>query len=179
MRKTVYKTLTNKERNSYIAIDLLVSFFICFLLYLLIKTPLDHYIFNQVLHAENDLSNNGLPVDLLNQSDLETFVYTLCHIISFVFIWIIYTVIMSFLIGYTLGSHLFNIKLIDVYTNKNASLSKRLIRGSVTVIDCLFLLGLGSLYVFFNEEGLTLADKIAKTKVASMHYIKITNKKSA
>lgn len=179
MRKIIYKTLTNRERNSYIGVDLLVSIFVCFLFFLIARNSLDHYIFSQILYAENDLKNNGLSMDVIDQNELQSMIYTLCHIISFIFIWVTYTIIMSFFIGYTLGSHLFDIKLVDIFTNKEASLKQRLIRGIITIIDCFFLLGLGSMYVFFNDERLTLADKIAKTKVASMHYIKVNNKKSA
>lgn len=173
MRKKIYNTLNNKERNGFLFVDLIVSLFICFLLYLLLKTSIDHYIYKEILNAQYDLSQSGIPSEDIDTDSLNGFLYTFCHIISFFIIWVFYISISSFFIGFTLGSHLFNIKLIDIKSYSDATIIQRIIRGAVTVIDCLFLLGLGSIYSFFNEERLTLADKIAKTKVASVSYVKV------
>lgn len=164
-RKNIsYITPPRKQKTLYLLVDMFVSFIIAIPFSLLINKLFIH------------LLNNNLPYGYTVESMLSEFPVMESFIqgMAFIFSFFIILSFFSLFVGYTLGSRLFHIKLIDNEYNELASHKLRIKRGIVTVLDMIFLLGLGSFSSIFDKEGKTLADRIAKTKIA---YEKIEYRK--
>lgn len=163
-KHTVYITPTRKQRFLYLLVDMVVS--------LVISIPFSFLLNNLIIYLLDANLPNGYTIEnmILDFPVISSFIYGMAFIFSFFII----LGFLSLFVGYTLGSILYHIKLIDSDYNEIANTKLRFKRSIITILDMCFLLGLGSFSSIFDKEGRTMADRFAKTKIA---YEKIEYKK--
>lgn len=165
MKKNItYITPSMKQRTLYLLVDMAISF--------VLAIPFS-FLINKFFIS---ILDNNLPYGYTIEAMLNDFPVMEIFIqgMAFFFSFFIIVGFFSLFVGYTLGSKLYQIKLIDSEYNELASTHLRIKRAIITILDMCFLLGLGSFSSIFNKEGKTMADRFAKTKIA---YEKIEYRK--
>lgn len=159
-----YTTPTRKQRSLYLLVDMGVS--------LVLAIPFSFLLNNLIIYLMNTNLPNGYTME--NMFIEFPIIITFIQGMAFIFSFFIILGFLSLFVGYTLGSILYHIKLIDSDYNEIANTKLRFKRSIITILDMCFLLGLGSFSSIFDKEGRTMADRFAKTKIA---YEKIEYKK--
>lgn len=163
-KKFKYITPSIKQKTLYLSVDMLISAIFA-IPFSFITNKL--FIYLLVSNLPNGFNYQEISIDF-------PFIISFIQIMAFIFTFFMFIGISSLFVGYTLGSKIYRIKLIDSEYNEIATHYKRVKRSIITIIDILFLLGLGSFSSVFDKEGRTMADRFAKTKIA---YEKIEYKK--
>lgn len=160
----IYTTPTRNQRFLYLLVDMGVS--------LILSIPFSFLLNNLIIYLLDANLPNGYTIEnmLIEFPIISSFIYGMAFIFSFFII----LGFLSLFVGYTLGSKLYHIKLIDSEYNEIANVRLRIKRSIITILDMCFLLGLGSFSSIFDKEGRTMADRFAKTKIA---YEKIEYRK--
>lgn len=163
-KHTTYITPTRKQRSLYLLVDMVVS--------IILAIPFSFLLNNFIIYLLNANLPYGYTMEnmLIDFPVIDSFIQGMAFIFSFFIIF----GFLSLFVGYTLGSKIYHITLIDNEYNEIANTKLRIKRSLITIFDMCFLLGLGSFSSIFDKEGRTMADRFAKTKIA---YEKIEYRK--
>lgn len=152
---------TNLDRSMAMFIDLF-----CAMILSAILTPLFQHSIDIFIMKSFSIGFSGLDAQAgaeLGEADSMSMLYPILHGFYIVLFTVIILGIFGFLTGYTPGTRFYKLNVYDYKNKEIVTLTRRIMRASLFMLDMIFIFGLGSLSGFFHAEGRTIEDKICRT----------------